>query len=152
MFPRSKRENILPPACSAAASSCCVCIFHCVNFAAKCAQRWLMARGRSLEVNLAVFRPACAWSFRQIPRSMSRRTVEVEGMHGLNLWQLRRRLLLVAVAAAVIVAVSVSAALAATSGKAGVAATSDKKAACDTSAHDPGISSNQITVGETLPL
>jgi branched-chain amino acid transport system substrate-binding protein len=67
----------------------------------------------------------------------------VEGMHGLNLRQLRRRSLLVAVAAALILAASYSAAH---------AATSDKKAPCDTSAHDPGISSNQITVGETLPL
>jgi branched-chain amino acid transport system substrate-binding protein len=62
---------------------------------------------------------------------------------------LRHRTLLVAIATGLILAATYAAAFAATSATKSPTA---RNAPCDTSAHDPGVSSSQVTVGETLPL
>jgi branched-chain amino acid transport system substrate-binding protein len=59
------------------------------------------------------------------------------------------RTVVVALATGLIFAATYGVAFASPSAKKSSAA---QAAACDTSAHDPGISSSQITVGETLPL
>jgi hypothetical protein len=64
-------RNIVPPACSAAGSSCCVCIFQCVSFVVTCAQRWLMARGRGFR---GQFWPVCV---ERAPSSSSDSSINV---------------------------------------------------------------------------